>query len=465
MESGWIDLGKVAASMEAWANVHLFSAPAALQLGLIFLAALAALAVRLLLQPRIAGFMAHGAGRLRIRDPLAEPLSRLPVLVPALAALLIVWLAYGARGSLGVDGELLRIAANLLTAWIVIRFLTGFIRQRGWASFIATLVWIVTALILLGWLGPLYAALDDVAFTAGEFRISLLGVIDSLLLFGLFLIVANFVLRLADARMAHLEGVTPAARLLIFKILRVAVIVGAIVVALTTVGVDLTAIAVFSGALGVGLGFGLQKVVSNLLSGILLLLDRSLKPGDVIEVGDAYGWIEKMGGRYVTVATRDGKEYLIPNEDLITQQVVNWSYTDRAIRLRIGVGISYRSHVRKAMELMAAAAAAQPRVLEDELHQPVVRLLGFGDSSVDLELRIWVTDPEKGTVNVASDIRLAIWDAFHENNVEFPFPQRGLHISSAEGLEGIAARFAGTRVEEGKDGEKSKRVEEGKGSD
>lgn len=441
MANGLIDLDKAAETVEVWANIHLFSAPAALQLGVIFLAALVALAVRLLLQPRLESFMAQGAGRLRIRDPLAEPLSRLPVLVPALVALLLIWAAYGARDSLGVEGELLRISANLLTAWIVIRFVTGFIRQPGWASFIATLVWIVTALVILGWLGPLYAALDGVAFTVGDFRISLLGVIDSLALFGVFLIVANFLLKLADARMAHLEGVTPAARLLIFKILRVAVIAGAIVIALTTVGVDLTAIAVFSGAVGVGVGFGLQKVVSNLLSGILLLLDRSLKPGDVIEVGDAYGWIEKMGGRYVTVATRDGKEYLIPNEDLITQQVINWSYTDRAIRLRIGTGISYRSDVRKAMELMAAAAAAQPRVLADEVHKPVVRLVGFGDSSVDLELRIWVTDPEKGVVNIESDIRLAIWDAFHENGIEFPFPQRDIHIASAEGLEALAARF------------------------
>lgn len=448
MQSGWIDLDEAARAAEAWADAHLFSGPAALQLGLLAFAFIVALAIRRLLQPRLEAFMAHGAGRLRLREPLAEPISRLPVLLPVAAALLVVWAAYALRAPLGLEGELLRIAANLLTAWIVIRFVTSFIRQPGWASFIATLVWLVTALVILGWLGALYAALDGIAFTAGEFRISLLGVIDSLLLFGVFLLVANFLLKLADARMAHLEGVSPAARLLIFKILRVAVIAGAIVVALTTVGVDLTAIAVFSGALGVGVGFGLQKVVSNLLSGILLLLDRSLKPGDVIEVGDAFGWIEKMGGRYVTVATRDGKEYLIPNEDLITQQVINWSYTDRAIRLRIGVGISYRSHVRKAMELMAAAAATQPRVLEDEVHKPVVRLVGFGDSSVDLELRIWVTDPEKGVVNVASDIRLAIWDSFHENGIEFPFPQRDLHIASARGLEDIADRFAGQGKEE-----------------
>jgi small-conductance mechanosensitive channel len=449
MQSGWIDLEEAAAAAEAWANAHLLSPPAAVQLGLLVLAALAALAVRRLLVPRLQHYMAQGGGRLRLREPLAEPLARLPVLVPVLVAALLVWTAYGLRGPLGLDGELLRIAANLLTAWVVIHLLTSFIRQRGWASFIATLVWLVTALVLLGWLGPLYAALDSVAFTAGEFRISLLGVIDSLLLFGLFLLVANFILRLADARMAHLEGVSPAARVLIFKVLRIAVIAAAIVVALTTVGVDLTAIAVFSGAVGVGVGFGLQKVVSNLLSGILLLLDRSLKPGDVIEVGDAYGWIEKMSGRYVTVATRDGKEILIPNEDIITQQVINWSYTDRAIRLRIAVGISYRSNVRKAIELMTEAALAQPRVLSDDTHKPVVRLVGFGDSSVDLELRIWVTDPEKGVVNIASDIRLAIWDAFHENGVEFPFPQRDLHIVSAEGLETLAARFAGKREGEG----------------
>ncbi|WP_421862813.1 mechanosensitive ion channel family protein [Parvibaculum sp.] len=444
-----MDMNEAARAAETWANTHLFSWPALLQLGLLLLAVLVALAVRRLVVPGLARVTAHGAGRLRFREPLAEPIARLPVLIPALAAMLFVWFVYGLREPFGIEGELLRIAGNLLTAWVVIRFVTGFIRQPGWASFIATFVWLVAALALLGWLVPFYALLDAAAFTAGDFRISILGIVKSLVLFGAFLLIAGFLLKLADARMAHLEGVTPAARLLIFKILRIAVIAAAVVVALTTVGVDLTAIAVFSGALGVGLGFGLQKVVSNLLSGILLLLDRSLKPGDVIEVGDAYGWIEKMGGRYVTVATRDGKEYLIPNEDLITQQVINWSYTDRAIRLRVGVGISYRSNVRTAMELMAKAAAAQPRVLEDELHKPVVRLLGFGDSSVDLELRIWVTDPEKGTVNIASDIRLAIWDAFHENGIEFPFPQRDLHISSAEGLEGIADRFAGQAKEEG----------------
>ncbi|MDO8838379.1 MAG: mechanosensitive ion channel [Parvibaculum sp.] len=383
--------------------------------------------------------------RLTTREPsgsvLSAPLARLHLVIPALAAAIVVWLAYGLVQSLGLRGDIFQVVATLLTAWVIIRLATSLIRQPGWASLVATVVWGIAALALLGLLGPFYVLLDSVAFSAGEFRISLLGIVNSIIVFGLFILAANFLIRLAEDRMARLEGVSAAARVLIVKILRIALVIAATIVALTSLGVDLTAIAIFSGAVGVGVGFGLQKVVSNLLSGILLLLDRSLKPGDVIEVGDAYGWIENMGARYITVATRDGKEYLIPNEDIITQQVINWSYSNRAIRIRIGVGISYRSDVRKAMDLMAEAATAQPRVLSDEAHKPQVRLIKFGDSSVDLELRIWVLDPEKGMMNVTSDIRLAIWDAFHANGVEFPFPQRDLHISSAKGLEDLAQRL------------------------
>ena len=213
---------------------------------------------------------------------------------------------------------------------------------------------------------------------------------------------------------------------------RIALLTIAVLVGLTSIGIDFTAVAVFSGAIGVGIGFGLQKVVSNLISGMILLLDRSIKPGDVIEIGEAYGWISKLGARYAAIVTRDGKEYLIPNEDLITQQVVNWSFSDRAVRLKIGVGVSYQSDVRKALDLMMEAAQENDRVLKAP--PPATRLIGFGDNSVDLELRIWVNDPEAGVVNVASDIRLAIWDKFHAEGIEFPFPQRDLHITAADGL-------------------------------
>jgi small-conductance mechanosensitive channel len=428
--SAVLDLSTVWQAVEAWLALHVLNWATA---GQALALALALFAARLA-QRRLAPAIEHFATRATRSAALRVPLLRLRgTIAPAVAAL-VVWLAYVIASAVPAPAELLRIAANLLTAWVIIHFATGFLRQRGWAALIATLVWGLAALAILGWLAPIYHRLDATKFRAGDLEISVLGLINGIVLLFAFILLSGLLARLVDDRMMRLEGVTPAARVLFGKVLRIVLYVLATIVALTSIGIDLTAVAVFSGALGLGIGFGLQKVVSNLFSGIVLLLDRSLKPGDVIEVGTAYGWIEKMGARYITVATRDGKEYLIPNEDLVTQQVINWSYSDRAVRVRIGVGISYRSDVRKAMDLMVQAALTQPRVLGDAVHVPQVRLVRFGDSSVDLELRIWVTDPEKGLQNVSSEIRLLIWDTFHQHGVEFPFPQRDLHISSAPGL-------------------------------
>ncbi|MEQ9519656.1 MAG: mechanosensitive ion channel [Parvibaculum sp.] len=364
---------------------------------------------------------------------------RLTLLVGLATAL--IWGAYGIAIAFVWPHEILRIAGSLLSAWVMIRFATAYLRTPGWASLIATSGWLIAALGILGWFEATLEFLDTMAFNSGEFRISVLDFVNTIFLLAVFLVVSTLLVRLIDDRMRRLEGVSPAARVLIIKVLRVVFGIIAFVVALSSVGVDLSVIAVFSGAIGIGLGFGLQKVVSNLISGILLLLDRSLKPGDVIEVGDAYGWIENMGARYLTVATRDGKEYLIPNEDIITQQVINWSYSSNAVRTRIPVGISYGSNVRRAIDLMIQAALDQPRVLRGGSHEPQVRLTEFADSAVALELRVWVADPEQGLVNVGSDIRLAIWDSFHENGIEFPFPQRDLHIASAKGLEPLVDRL------------------------
>lgn len=371
----------------------------------------------------------------------ADRLERWRLTLMVGVAMLLTWISYGVALSFNWPQEVLRVAANLLSAWVLIRFATAYLRTPGWASLIATTGWLVAALGILGWFEASLNFLDTLAFNSGEFRISVLDFVNTLFLLAVFLVVSTLLVRLIDDRMRHLEGVSAAARVLVVKVLRVVFAVIAFVVALSSVGVDLSVIAVFSGAIGIGLGFGLQKVVSNLISGILLLLDRSLKPGDVIEVGDAYGWIENMGARYLTVATRDGKEYLIPNEDIITQQVINWSYSSKAVRSRIAVGISYTSNVRRAIKLMVEAATAQPRVLKAGDHAPQVRLVDFADSAITLELRIWIADPEKGLMNVASDIRLAVWDLFHENGIEFPFPQQDLHIASAKGLEPLVDRF------------------------
>jgi len=192
------------------------------------------------------------------------------------------------------------------------------------------------------------------------------------------------------------------------------------------VGIDLTAFAVFGGAIGLGIGFGLQKIVSNLISGVIILLDRSIKPGDVMKVGDTFGWINSLGARYASVVTRDGTEYLIPNEDLITQQVVNWSYSHDAVRLKILIGISYKSDPRKAIALCFEAAREESRILENP--PPNVLVKGFGDSSVDIEIRIWIRDPKNGVSNIKSAILLRVWDKFHEHGVEIPYPQRDVHL-------------------------------------
>jgi small-conductance mechanosensitive channel len=214
---------------------------------------------------------------------------------------------------------------------------------------------------------------------------------------------------------------------LLGKLLKITLITLAVVVALNSVGIDLTALAVFSGAVGVGIGFGLQKVVSNLISGVILLLDKSIKPGDVIELGSTFGWISSLGARYVSVVTRDGKEYLIPNEDLITQQVVNWSFTNQLVRMEITFGVSYSSDPHEVRRIAREAAAKPSRVAKDT--PPVCHLTGFGDSSLDFVLRFWIRDPQDGVANIRGEVLLAVWDAFKEHGIEIPYPHRHLVVT------------------------------------
>lgn len=216
--------------------------------------------------------------------------------------------------------------------------------------------------------------------------------------------------------------------MLITKFVKIVLVLVAVFAALRDIGIDLTGFAVLTGAIGVGIGFGLQKAVANFVSGVTILLDKSIKPGDVISVGDTYGRVHSLGARYVSVITRDGKEYLIPNEELVTQQVVNWSYSSEQVRMKTPIGISYRSDVNQAMTLCLEAADAVKRVLKEP--KPVCLLMGFGDNSVDLELRFWIRDPMNGLSNVKSDVLLQVWQKFQKHGIEIPFPQRDLHFKS-----------------------------------
>lgn len=299
--------------------------------------------------------------------------------------------------------------------------------------------WVVAVILEFG-VGVL-SFLDSLAVTFGDFRLSALTVIKALIVTGGLVAGARLITRGAISRIRQNPDISPSMQVLAIKGIQMFLFGGAIFIGLKAVGFDLTGLAVLSGAVGVGLGFGLQKVVSNLVSGIIILLDKSIKPGDVISLGETFGWIESLGARYVSVVTRDGKEYLIPNEDLITGQVVNWSHSDEFVRLDLFFGTSYNDDPHLVRKLAIEAASRVNRVLKTR--PSVCHIVGFGDSSVDYILRFWIKDPTEGLTNIRGNVYLALWDIFKENDVSIPFPQREVKVLNAGENAKQAAMVAG----------------------
>ena len=268
----------------------------------------------------------------------------------------------------------------------------------------------------------------------GSYRLSLYSFLSTIIVFFLLFLLVRITLRAMKWVLRRNSKIDETQRILVEKLAGIALFGLAAMVGIDLLGIDLTAFAVFSGALGLAIGFGLQKTVGNLIAGIILLMDRSIKPGDVIVVGDGssmtgggsaaianVGRVAKIGVRAVSVVTRDGKKHLIPNELLMTQPVENWSYTNRDVRVRMRVPVGYDSDLRVAQQLMIDAARANPRVLSTP--EPVVWITGFGDRAVDHELRIWISDPESGLGNIQGELFLAIWDAFRAAGISLPYPQ------------------------------------------
>jgi len=403
----------------------------ALLVGLAFLAART-------VAPRGRALLARpGVGRF---EPQIARLARvLQALVLPIVWLLILWLMVLVASGADLPFHLMKTVVSLLTAWVAIRVIASLVREPVWSRFVAVVVWMIAALSILNLLAPTMATLDGAAITLGGLRISALTVVKAVLSLAVLLWIATLVGHILERRITSATNLTPSLQVLIVKLLKIVLAVIAVFVALRIVGIDLTAFAVFTGALGVGIGFGLQKIVSNFVSGITILLDKSIKPGDVLVVGNTYGRVHSLGARYVSVITRDGTEFLIPNEELVAQQVVNWSYSSDQVRLKLPIGISYDSDVRRAIALCLEAAGVVARVLKQPA--PVCLLMGFGDNSVHLELRVWIRDPMNGVSNVKSEVLLLIWDLFHANDIEIPFPQRDLHINkpvevTVRGVEG-----------------------------
>jgi len=296
------------------------------------------------------------------------------------------------------------------------------------AAVLGVAAFVATAAGTLGGLAPLAQGLDRVGLDVGTHRVSLLGVVNFVVVAAVLFVLARIVNRVLVHSIARLTALDISQRTLLQKLAGLVVVVVAVLLGIDLLGIDLTALAVFSGALGLAVGFGLQKTFGNLISGLILLMDRSVKPGDVIVVGDTFGAVSRIGIRAVSVVTRDGKEHLIPNEQLMTQEVENWSYSSRNVRVHIPVGVSYDSDLKLAQRLMIEAASASARVLPEP--KPTVWLTAFGDSSVDHEILVWIIDPEAGVGNVRSDVLNRLWDLFKEHGIEIPFPQRDVHVRS-----------------------------------
>ena len=334
----------------------------------------------------------------------------------------------------GIETPLLDILVKLLVALAIVRLIVYALRVgiapgpglKAWEKIISTSIWSVVALHLVGWLPAVEMYTDQLAIGTGDHRISLLMATKFVVLSALYLLLALWLSGVIEQWLKSAPHINISMRVGISKISKVSLLTVAIILALTEAGVNLASLTVFGGALGVGIGFGLQKIVSNFISGFILLGDRSIRPGDVISVGTNYGWVKELRARYIVVRNRDGVETLIPNENLVTTDVINWSYSDRRVRVRVPVQISYDDDPEQAMAIMEQAATANKRVLTSP--EPAVRLMEFADSGIALELRVWMTDPEEGVGNVRSDINLAIWHGFKEAGITIPYPQRDVHL-------------------------------------
>lgn len=352
----------------------------------------------------------------------------------SLSLSILIILAYGILEVFGRSTGVLYLSAPFVIVLATIRILVYLLQiaagpgvaNRTMEFVVSLTLWFTFALYLVDWLPRADDFLNDIALTFGNVHISLLNIIHFLLISALLILFALALSRFVEIQLSKKNALDSGVQLGLIKIIRYGLLCFAVLLALSTSGFNLSNLALIGGALSVGIGFGLQKITSNLISGFIMLFDRSVRPGDVISIGGSYGWVNKMCSRYLVLRDRDGIDTLIPNEEVITSQVINWSYGDRHIRLKLPIQISYDDDPELAMQLMLDASKISERIIKKPA--PAARIMGFGDNGIDLELRVWIDDPEQGINNVRSDINLAIWKAFKEHAITIPFPQRVVQI-------------------------------------
>jgi small-conductance mechanosensitive channel len=320
---------------------------------------------------------------------------------------------------------LLAVSAKLALAWLAIRLVTSVIRNAFIVRLVSLAAWLVAALSIIGQLDWAADTLDSVAIDLGGLRLSPLLVIKAGALLLIALWATNIAGNFAEGRINRASDLTPSVQVLLIKIIRIGMMVVAIMIALSAVGINLSALAVFTGAAGVGIGLGLQKIVANFISGIILLADKSVKPGDLVTIGENSGRISTMKTRYVSVAAGDGREFLIPNEDLVTQRVTNWTYTDNNTLVKIAFTTNYDADPRRVCKLAADTATAHPRATKGKA--PNCILTEFTETGMKFSLTFWIANPD-GMDNVKSDVMLSLWDAFKAEGIKVPYPVREIRV-------------------------------------
>lgn len=329
---------------------------------------------------------------------------------------------------------LLMLASQLLLAMAVIRLIVYAVRYiiepggmlKALENSISGSIWIVMALHLSGILPGILNTLEDIKFNIGKNPVNLLLALQGLLTILVTIFIALWFSRVIENKVMRVENINMNVRVVLAKLLRIFLLFIAVLIALSAVGLDITMLSVFGGALGVGLGFGLQRIASNYVSGFIILLDKSMQIGDVVTIDNHYGVVSDLRTRYLVLRKLDGTQVIIPNETLIINPVINHSFTDHRARVQMPIQVSYDSPLETAMQLMQDIAHAHPRVLVEPA--PAVQIKGFGESGIDLILNVWIPDPEEGSSALQSEIYLKIWQAFKVNNISIPFPQREVRI-------------------------------------
>jgi small-conductance mechanosensitive channel len=370
---------------------------------------------------------------LRLPGPLRGALHKIRRMMAPILTLLLLFVAEWVHhaAELSVHFYFVHAMTRLVAASLIIRFAVSIIHNRAVQHITAVIVWIIAALSIFGILDDVSAALDSIALTMGDFRLSALTVVKCIIVTMLLVYGALGLSGLVERQLGKIPAMSSGSRLLITKLVRLLLVVLAILIGVSMAGINLSVLAVFSGAVGLGIGFGLQRGVSNLFTGMMLLLDRSVQPGDMIEMDNgAFGVVTHMGSRCTEVAAPNGKSYLIPNEELVTKPVINWSRNGTDITLTVTFGVDYAHNPHEIIQIALKAATSVERVLKDPA--PGCLFKAFGESSLDFTLFFRIADPQNGVAGVQSEVLLALWDAFEANKIKIPYPRRDISILNKE---------------------------------